>query len=203
MTTGWDRRASGPFALIGGAFGLGLKRNVLDLYMFLCRNYQPGDRIFAFGFSRSAFTIRVLTSLVCRQGLIDVRRDTAEEMSGSELKRLASWAYRKDRRRYRDTTLLVRALRHARDLYLRALDALRGLRHYDQVEKRPVDVEFLGLWDTVDAYGLPIAPNSLADPKVCDRRDDAGMGRVGVASLAARPRAVRAGEESLPCRLGR
>ena len=47
-------------ALLGGVFGWGLKRNVLHLYKFLCRNYQPGDRIFAFGFSRGAFTIRVL-----------------------------------------------------------------------------------------------------------------------------------------------
>lgn len=30
-----------PLALLGGAFGWGLKRNVLDLYMFLCRNYRP------------------------------------------------------------------------------------------------------------------------------------------------------------------
>ena len=27
-----------PLALLGGAFGWGLKRNVLDLYTFLCRN---------------------------------------------------------------------------------------------------------------------------------------------------------------------
>lgn len=59
-----------PLALLGGAFGYGLKRNVLDLYKFLCRNYQPGDRIYAFGFSRGAFTIHVLMSFVLRIGLI-------------------------------------------------------------------------------------------------------------------------------------
>jgi hypothetical protein len=32
-----------PLAILGGAFGYGLKRNVLDLYKFLCRNYQPGE----------------------------------------------------------------------------------------------------------------------------------------------------------------
>ena len=45
-------------AALGGAFGWGLKRNVVDLYKFVCRNYQPGDRIHAFGFSRGSFTIR-------------------------------------------------------------------------------------------------------------------------------------------------
>src|SRR4030095_13825170 len=44
-----------PLALLGGAFGWGLKRNVLDLYTFLCRNYRPGDRIYAVGFRRGAF----------------------------------------------------------------------------------------------------------------------------------------------------
>lgn len=48
-----------PLALLGGVFGWGLKRNVLDLYTFICRNYKPGDRIYAFGFSRGAFTIRI------------------------------------------------------------------------------------------------------------------------------------------------
>ena len=38
--------------------------------MFACTNYQPGDRIFAFGFSRGAFTIRVLMGLIDDQGLI-------------------------------------------------------------------------------------------------------------------------------------
>src|SRR5678810_180312 len=28
-----------PFAILGGAFGFGLKRNVLDIYKFACRNY--------------------------------------------------------------------------------------------------------------------------------------------------------------------
>jgi Uncharacterized alpha/beta hydrolase domain (DUF2235) len=29
-----------PLALLGGAFGWGLKRNVIDLYKFICRNYR-------------------------------------------------------------------------------------------------------------------------------------------------------------------
>jgi uncharacterized protein (DUF2235 family) len=58
-----------PLAILGGAFGWGLKRNVRELYKFLCRNYRDGDRIYGFGFSRGAFTIRVLIGLVLNQGL--------------------------------------------------------------------------------------------------------------------------------------
>jgi uncharacterized protein (DUF2235 family) len=59
-----------PLAYLGGAFGWGLKRNVIAMYIFLCRNHTPGDRIFGFGFSRGAFTIRVLSSFVLSEGLI-------------------------------------------------------------------------------------------------------------------------------------
>jgi hypothetical protein len=62
-----------PLALIGGGFGYGLKRNVLRLYRFLCEHYDPGDRIYAFGFSRGAFTIRVLVGLISTQGIIKTR----------------------------------------------------------------------------------------------------------------------------------
>ncbi len=60
-----------PLAILGGAFGYGLKRNVIDIYKFVCRNYQAdGDEIFGFGFSRGAFTIRVVIGLILDQGLV-------------------------------------------------------------------------------------------------------------------------------------
>jgi len=52
------------FAVLGGVFGFGLKRNVTDIYSFCCRNYAAGDRIYGFGFSRGAFTIRVVALLI-------------------------------------------------------------------------------------------------------------------------------------------
>jgi len=41
------------FAILGGVFGIGLKRNIIDIYSFCCRNYQHGDKIYGFGFSRA------------------------------------------------------------------------------------------------------------------------------------------------------
>ena len=57
--------------LIGGAFGWGLSRNVRDLYRKLCRHYKPGDRIYIFGFSRGAFTARVLAHFIGVCGVLD------------------------------------------------------------------------------------------------------------------------------------
>src|ERR1700710_2411182 len=59
-----------PLAILGGAFGWGLKRNVLDIYKFLCLNYNKGNEIYGFGFSRGAYTMRVVIGLVLNQGLV-------------------------------------------------------------------------------------------------------------------------------------
>ncbi|MCI0590739.1 MAG: DUF2235 domain-containing protein, partial [Gammaproteobacteria bacterium] len=85
-----------PLAVVGGAFGYGLKRNVLDLYTFLCRNYRKdvGDKIFAFGFSRGAYTIRVVTGLIATQGLVPYE-------SEAQLRRHAKAAYRAYRRQFK------------------------------------------------------------------------------------------------------
>ena len=59
-----------PLAVLGGVFGYGLKRNVLDIYRYACRNYETGDDIYAFGFSRGAFTMRLVVALIASQGLV-------------------------------------------------------------------------------------------------------------------------------------
>lgn len=50
------------------ALGVGIEEHVTDAYTFVMNNYLPGDRhypgdeIFIFGFSRGAFTARVLAN---------------------------------------------------------------------------------------------------------------------------------------------
>jgi uncharacterized protein (DUF2235 family) len=156
-----------PFAILGGAFGFGLKRNVLDIYKFACRNYcshldyltleaahaeaegreerygpWQSDDIFAFGFSRGAFTIRVVNGLICEQGL--VRYQTESELDGK-----VAIAYRAHRAANFKTRFQVEWLfRKLRNLFVSA--------DHDK-SQRPVDhISFLGLWDTVAAYGLPV-----------------------------------------------
>lgn len=142
-----------PFAVLGGAFGWGLKRNVLALYMFLCLNYKPGDRIYAFGFSRGAFTIRVLIKFILTQKLVE------EWTSTDDLRQKALRLYRRFRSEQTIHYGLHSAARPLRDLLVWAKDCFtlrrRDLRAIKTVEVPAI--EFLGLWDTVDAYGLPIA----------------------------------------------
>ena len=58
---------------LGGAFGWGLTRNVIELYAFAAQHYQPGDRIYLFGFSRGAYTVRVLAGMILTCGLLTRR----------------------------------------------------------------------------------------------------------------------------------
>ncbi|MGA0597577.1 DUF2235 domain-containing protein [Enterovirga sp. CN4-39] len=158
-----------PLAVVGGAVGFGLARNVRDLYAFVCRTYrpagavspdQPADRIYGFGFSRGAFTIRVLMGLILTQGLVEYDGDEAK------LERDVAAAWRQYRReRYTSAWPFVDLFRGARDAVIRIRNGLMRYQSYAQVTRigtpyglngDPIEIEFLGLWDTVDAYGLPV-----------------------------------------------
>jgi uncharacterized protein (DUF2235 family) len=56
--------------LAGSAAGYGLLDDVADLYAYLMRTLHEGDSIFIFGFSRGAFTARVLAGLIHRCGVL-------------------------------------------------------------------------------------------------------------------------------------
>ena len=133
-----------PLAILGGAFGFGLKRNVIDIYKFACRNYRDDtDHIYGFGFSRGAFTIRVVIGLILNQGLVSAQNE-------AELDRKARAAYRQYRReRYHTVWHIEDVFRAIRDLFLP--------KDYDKADNRPVGkIRFIGAWDTVAAYGAPL-----------------------------------------------
>lgn len=132
-----------PVRVVAGATGYGLSRNVRQLYKELVRIYDPGDRIFLFGFSRGAFTVRTLAGLIGVCGIVDVRRLPTVAALQSAVKR----AYRAYRARYR--TPLGRLVRGAVDP--QSIERFRA----ECCHELPAPVHFLGVWDTVDAVGLP------------------------------------------------
>ena len=146
-----------PLALLGGAFGWGLKRNVIDLYMFVCRNYRPassndpGSEIYAFGFSRGAFTVRILVGLILGQGLVPYH-------SEGDLQARAKDAYRAFRAdRFHSILRVEWILRKIRDAVVYIRNRVTGRRPYDKKDNIEFpSIEFIGVWDTVAAYGLPI-----------------------------------------------
>ena len=126
-----------PLQILGGAFGFGLKRNILELYKFLCRNYKEGDKIYLFGFSRGAFTVRILAGLIARCGLY------TKYTSETDL----------DERVKNNYSLFRTGFTHRglSKLYF----VLNEVKEYTDGTLYP-EIEFMGVWDTVDAYGFPV-----------------------------------------------
>ena len=50
--------------------GISVKRNVMDAYIFLMDHYEDGDMVYLFGFSRGAYTVRMLSGLIEMYGLL-------------------------------------------------------------------------------------------------------------------------------------
>ena len=174
--------------VLGLALGVGVKRNVLNLYKFLCRNYQEGELIWAFGFSRGAYTIRVLVGLIEHQGLVTY--DTE-----ADLHRNAIAAYRAFRKRAFATRIFwVWAGRYLRDRLISVWNMITGGKSYEKVRadtrkahRDDVHVHFMGVWDTVAAYGLPIDELTRAVDKwvwPMSFRDTSLLPRVGHARHA-------------------
>lgn len=145
-----------PLAMLGAVFGFGVKTNVLDLYRFICRNYRPGDDIFAFGFSRGAFTIRSLVGLINKQGLITY--DHSVGIDEADLARRSEDAYRAYIRWniawMPPMVLLLPAWRLLREALITVKRRLLGQQMHQAAPPPPI--AFVGVWDTVAAYGGPI-----------------------------------------------
>jgi uncharacterized protein (DUF2235 family) len=133
-----------PLKVLAGATGWGLSRNVKHLYKELSRIYDPGDEIFMFGFSRGAFTVRTLAGFIAACGLINPSRLQQKTFKG--LERAVDEAYHAYRKCYRPG--LWKLFGDPK------LDAAREFRKRVSFDI-DVKIRFLGVWDTVDAVGLP------------------------------------------------
>ncbi|WP_249779520.1 DUF2235 domain-containing protein [Bradyrhizobium sediminis] len=166
-TAGWR-----PFAALDGATGIGVPSNVRKLYRFLCWNWQPGDEIYIFGFSRGSFTARTLVGLIASQGLVPAVIE-GSPVSHGEMQRNAMAAWRAYRRKTVPTKKSLPTIwisRLIRDTALALYHAVLRHRSYNKVRaamndeesrdkdrgRKVVPIKFLGLFDTVEAFGVPI-----------------------------------------------
>lgn len=141
---------------IGGAFGWGLSRNVKELYAHIARTYNPGDRIFLFGFSRGAFTVRTLAGFIATCGIVD----RGPCLTDAELRDKVAKAYSEYRRKYR--TFFGSRLRQPYEAEkAEEFRKSHAVSHEEHAPEGKVEIEFIGVWDTVDAVGLPF--DKLAD----------------------------------------
>ncbi len=68
--TATNRVSKAWSVVMGLAFGGGLLANVGDAYRYLMDTYEDGDKVFLFGFSRGAYTVRALAGVLHMYGLL-------------------------------------------------------------------------------------------------------------------------------------
>jgi hypothetical protein len=113
-----------------GALGFGFKTNVRDLYLFLARNYEEGDQVYFFGFSRGAATVRACSGFIAACGLVNGKNMKEDELQGAVKEALR--AYVKSKK----NPSLAEKCKNTNS---------HGV----------IPIQFLGVWDTVSSLGFP------------------------------------------------
>lgn len=116
--------------LAGGISGDGINKNIMDCYRFIVHNYNEGDELYFFGFSRGAYTVRSLGGFLRNCGLL--RREHADKIPD---------AFRLYRQRTKASSPNeAKAVQFRRDFAVADI----------------TEIEFVGVWDTVGALGIPV-----------------------------------------------
>jgi uncharacterized protein (DUF2235 family) len=114
----------------GGALGEGLDDNIFDAYRFLIANYEIGDEIYLFGFSRGAFTARSIAGMIRKCGIV---------------KRTSINQYAPAMHLYRDSNTPPDA------------PAAKSFKAaHSCFPDGDIPIRFIGVWDTVGALGIPM-----------------------------------------------
>lgn len=122
---------NGRWTFAEGAAGIGVAERIQEGYKFLVENYEAGDEIYLFGFSRGAFQARSLGGLITHCGLL--RRENVGQLD-------AAWIA------YQEAGSTAGAEK---------LAAVRNLGSH------PVRIRCIGVWDTVGNLGIPLAPKFI------------------------------------------
>lgn len=116
----------------GGLVGMGISENIRDCYKWLATHYEPGDKIYLFGFSRGAFTVRSLAGMIGLCGLLNLH---LSDGSHEELvKRAYEEGYRERKPQFEWGS---------------------GLVFHATNDEGDIPISFIGVWDTVGALGVP------------------------------------------------
>lgn len=125
--------------IFDGATGYGISAKILQAYRFIISNYEPGDELFFFGFSRGAFTVRSLSGLIRNSGILKI-----ENMN------LADKAY---------------SIYHSRKAAFQPREIEATLFRKTYAVEETTRIKFIGVWDTVGALGNPLYMKSLLSRK--------------------------------------
>jgi len=145
---------------LGGALGKGLEAKIEPAYRFIVLNYDPGDDIYLFGFSRGAYTARSICGLIRKCGIL--RQDSVNRVPDAmDLYRSPDHPNHPTVVEFRKT--FAHALAAGVEDYDRLGIEAHERRHspetlehlYQYRPERSYRMMYLGLWDTVGSLGVP------------------------------------------------
>lgn len=137
--------------MLAGAFGWGLLDKIEAAYRFLIFNYEPGDEVFIFGFSRGAYTARSLAGLIRKCGIVPrSHADKIQEIF--EFYKDAGTHPDSDEAQYRRMKFSAATVLKESDRQWR-LD--HGADPAEVAAAQPLIVRYVGVWDSVGALGIP------------------------------------------------
>jgi uncharacterized protein (DUF2235 family) len=139
------------YDLASRATGLGISQNIKDCYTALIEYYEPGDRVFLFGFSRGAFTVRSLGGVLSLCGI--PQRDAAGNSPRDRQNKkgrlaVVEEAVEKVYKHYGDNE-------KERERIALGADYRERYRSFTMDSSSPSFPYFIGVWDTVRALGIP------------------------------------------------
>ena len=123
----------------GGVFGKGLRENIIEAYNWLSKNYEDGDDVFVFGFSRGAFTATSITGMLMRWGLI---RPESGLNPKDIFKLYETWD---ERTPIYELEFLAKT--NPTELTQDQQDYLK--------KSRRIQIKMIGIWDSVATIGIP------------------------------------------------
>jgi len=121
----------------GGVEGYGIDDEIIEAYTWLIQNFDDGDEIFIFGFSRGAYTARSLSGLISKCGVMKL---------GAPLSIEQLYA------RYRLYVAPTIKSLQEKELPKNASIEDQWLVKYSCQTM----ITFIGVWDTVGSMGLPL-----------------------------------------------
>lgn len=140
--------------LLSSITGTGINRNITDCYEAILKAYESGDRIYLFGFSRGAYTVRCVANVLslCGMPMHDCDGKPLKRF-GRRLRELATEAvksvYEHSAGGFRDGAILEETQEKAR--------RFRVTYGSDADGQSNVVPYFIGVFDTVAALGIPVA----------------------------------------------
>jgi uncharacterized protein (DUF2235 family) len=134
---------------LGGVFGYGLKGNVKRGLTFLALNWEAGDEIYLFGFSRGAYTARALAGVIGAAGIpVDIKHAEHHWNRYQQIAKLQpKRGTPRDSEEWRKAQAAIDEIRQEFVHLARNVD--------DNGNWQNVPIKCVGVWDTVGSYGVP------------------------------------------------